>query len=418
MAWKLSSWLILLRTFQLIGALACGSLNGVLIAIIITRHLGLSKAMTMLELLIATLLACTVAALITQSTGARHKSKPWLVFFLVIDAVFCGVAISIISILAGTGLPTNCGGLTRSDFSGDDAPNKPAYGYTTIRFSDQENGHKGELDRFCAFEQSYYFIAVGLIFTYMASIAIAALLIYEQKYASNDNERLDLLERALASEDKILETPSPLSQTPRLPVNMPPPSEGIITRNTSVRSNITTATQGPDFFRPNMPPRRPVGQALLPPRKPMLGPHMNNGLGLVHSGFVPVPLDEEGDEAGIVADGMQHHSRHNMQQRELQPLQPLHHSHYQQYQGEQQPGSSQQQQHQHQRMPMVPILEDQAADSALVSDGMRPSEPMLPPYQPGSSHMPGHGPNDNDLRLSEYVKGGTRAQDMKDNGEY
>ncbi|KAK3332097.1 hypothetical protein B0T19DRAFT_94575 [Cercophora scortea] len=416
MAWKLSSWLILVRTFQLVAALACGSLNGVLIAIIMTRHLGLSKAMTMLELLIATLLVYTATALITQSTRERHKSKPWLIFFIVLDAVFCAVTISVISVMASAGLPIHCGGLTRSDYTGEDAPNKPDPGYTTVRFSDQENGHKGELDRFCAFEQSYYFIAIGLIFTYMAITTIASLLIYEQKYANNDNERLDLLERALASEDKILETPSPLSQTPRLPVNIPPPpSEGIITRNTSIRSNITSTTQGPDFFRPNMPPRRPVGQPLLPPRKPMTSPHMNSGLGLVQgSGFVPVPLDEESDEAGIVADGMQHHSRHNMQQRELQPLQPLHHSHYQQYQREQAGGSQQQQQ----RMPMVPILEDQAADSALVSDGMRPSEPMLPPYQPGSSHMPGHGPEDNELRLSEYVKGGTRAQEMKDNGGY
>lgn len=67
-------------------------------------------------------------------------------------------------------------------------------------------------------------------------------------------------------------------------------------------------------------------------------------------------------------------------------------------------------------MPML-LEEDQAADSALVSDGMRP-EPTLPPYEPGSSQMLGHGTESNDMRLSEYVKGQDRAQDMKDSGRY
>jgi len=64
------------------------------------------------------------------------------------------------------------------------------------------------------------------------------------------------------------------------------------------------------------------------------------------------------------------------------------------------------------------LEEEQTAESALVSDGMRP-EPMLPPYEPPQGrHMAGHGGESNDMRLSEYVKGGTRAQDMKDDGGY
>lgn len=68
-------------------------------------------------------------------------------------------------------------------------------------------------------------------------------------------------------------------------------------------------------------------------------------------------------------------------------------------------------------MPML-SEEDQSADHALVSDGMRPSEPMLPPYHPGNRRMSGHGGEDNEMRLSGYVKGQTRAQDMKDSGRY
>jgi hypothetical protein len=62
--------------------------------------------------------------------------------------------------------------------------------------------------------------------------------------------------------------------------------------------------------------------------------------------------------------------------------------------------------------------EEQSADSALVSDGMRPSEPTLPPYHPGNRRMSGHAGEDNEMRLSGYVKGQTRAQEMKDSGRY
>ncbi|RYO90356.1 hypothetical protein DL766_001181 [Monosporascus sp. MC13-8B] len=63
---------------------------------------------------------------------------------------------------------------------------------------------------------------------------------------------------------------------------------------------------------------------------------------------------------------------------------------------------------------------DPAAE-AMVTDGYRhPSQqrfPSLPPYSPGPSQsrfMEGHGNEGNEMRLSEYVKGQTRAQNMKD----
>lgn len=66
------------------------------------------------------------------------------------------------------------------------------------------------------------------------------------------------------------------------------------------------------------------------------------------------------------------------------------------------------------------------ANMAMVSDGSRYSgsirtdnNSQLPPYSPGSLRtMTGHGNEDNDMRLSEYVKGETRAQDMKDSGGF
>ncbi|KAI1410386.1 hypothetical protein F5Y13DRAFT_167676 [Hypoxylon sp. FL1857] len=63
------------------------------------------------------------------------------------------------------------------------------------------------------------------------------------------------------------------------------------------------------------------------------------------------------------------------------------------------------------------------AEAAMVTDGYRhPAQPgmlSLPPYMPGQSRgqfMEGHGDESNEMRLSDYVKGETRAQRMKDSG--
>lgn len=69
------------------------------------------------------------------------------------------------------------------------------------------------------------------------------------------------------------------------------------------------------------------------------------------------------------------------------------------------------------------------ANLAMITDGSRyspqqinnsnNSNNQLPPYSPGNhGRMNGHGDESNDIRLSEYVKGATRAQDMKDQGGY
>lgn len=65
------------------------------------------------------------------------------------------------------------------------------------------------------------------------------------------------------------------------------------------------------------------------------------------------------------------------------------------------------------------------ANLAMITDGSRytPGQTVdhtqLPPYSPGNlRRMDGHGDESNDIRLSEYVKGETRAQDMKDSGGF
>lgn len=74
---------------------------------------------------------------------------------------------------------------------------------------------------------------------------------------------------------------------------------------------------------------------------------------------------------------------------------------------------------------------DVSANLAMVADGSRytpqqhhqqgSDHNQLPPYSPGNNMratMHGHGGESNDIRLSEYVKGATAAQDMKDSNGF
>lgn len=66
---------------------------------------------------------------------------------------------------------------------------------------------------------------------------------------------------------------------------------------------------------------------------------------------------------------------------------------------------------------------DVSANLAMVADGPRYSPQadhnQLPPYSPGNARaMRGHGGESNDIRLSEYVKGATAAQDLKDSNGF
>ena len=260
------------------------------------------------------------------------------------------------------------------------------------------------MDRYCGFERSFFTIAVVLVFTYIATIVLESLGCYETNHTRNTkvDELLDSLERAKDDpiDLKLLDSNGSVpSQSTRFSV-VSPPSEGIITRTASLRSTLTSFTSSTTGQRPHAIPRRPIPQQDAPPLPvrrlslPKVGPPGAPGAA---TGFVPIPLDEDSAEAALVADGMQHSQV--SQQRSPAPMQ------------HRRTGSSAQ------AMPML-LEEEQTAESALVSDGMRP-EPMLPPYEPPQGrHMAGHGGESNDMRLSEYVKGGTRAQDMKDDGGY
>lgn len=126
----------------------------------------------------------TAIVLLVQHTGRRSlKHRDSITFaFVVGDILFTGLTIGLFSIISRSGVPSNCGGLTRSDCkipyplacqrrvswsltytpdkSGDTADN-PTKGYDTVRFGSGDE--KGELDHFCSLEKGYFFITIALL---------------------------------------------------------------------------------------------------------------------------------------------------------------------------------------------------------------------------------------------------------------
>ncbi|KAK4654592.1 hypothetical protein QC762_409010 [Podospora pseudocomata] len=369
MGWGSSSrWLAIARTLQLAAALVSTALHGFNTIWIHVKKLGMTQHMVILELLIVLITVYTTIAILVQHYNWRSITEPWLVAFVVLDLIFCAMTMVIISLLAWNGLPVSCVGLTRpKEYLAGDALN----GFSTNGFTDGNQNMPGELDKFCPLERAYFGFAHALVFFYIATIVLNIVRILELKYikigSSGEEEEVNL--KAV----KDLEEPSPISSAARVNLAPPaPPSEGIVSRTASLRSTTTASTSRPAYSA--VParahtaaiPRRPVGAGGAVP-----SPHRRPQ----SDAFNRVSLDEDSDnaEAALVSDGMRHQHR-QPPSRDYVPHPP----HQQQYPHP----------HNHHRMPSL-LEEDQMTttsdmEHALVSDGMRPSAPMLPPYEPGN----------------------------------
>ncbi|KAI1769322.1 hypothetical protein GGR53DRAFT_154196 [Hypoxylon sp. FL1150] len=379
--WSLSRWLLFGRLLQILGSLVTAVMNGFLLVYILQNRLGLAESMTALELMACFTFIYSAVVLLVQHTGSRRMrpSTPVIAAFVVGDVVFNGVAVATITVLACTGLPLDCHGLTRSNYDSTDAPNKPPEGYQTIRFGNDDDGTRGLLDKFCALEKGFYIIAVGLVFTYMLTAALGALRIFERHW--NEKGRLDPL---FPSTNNIYELSHMGSKiiSPNTSRDVATtssegiPSEGIITP--SSRTAPTLQTQGvissedlrrertfQERAQTDAAPVSPVSAAsptsqvspispVIPQRRSLMADP--DVLDASMGGLMAMPSPDPGEEAAI-------------------------------------------------------------------SDGYRPQQypgmPSLPPYSPGSSRsyiMEGHGDESNEMRVSDYIKGESRAQNMKDSG--
>ncbi|KAK8034633.1 hypothetical protein PG993_009628, partial [Apiospora rasikravindrae] len=383
-----SSWLVLVRGLQILGVLASALCNGFLLVYIHVNKLGLSPAMSALEIMTCSILIYTAIVLLVQHTGKRslRARASIIVPFVVGDVLFTGLMLGIITVLARTGVPSNCAGLTRSDCKiapihlfppfvlllvtanlklidkDDDASYDPPKGYSTIRFGDGSSDNKGVMDKYCALERAYYFISVAIIFSYMITVTLSILRICEGMYTRNNvvDERLTTateLYRLKTNRSKVRGM-STASQT-----RSPPMSP--------LRQGVTTSPSFPNGSSFQSQERRQILQQQM-----SSPPHHS-----VPTSPTTVAVDPARE--GLLIDDSQCADH------------------------------------------------DAEAEAAMVTDGYRPqgalshshsdpqgSMPALPPYTPGESSrfMVGHGNESNEMRLSDYVKGETRAQREKDHG--
>ncbi|ESA42134.1 hypothetical protein GE21DRAFT_8747 [Neurospora crassa] len=290
-----------------------------------------------------TLVYATLVVFI-QHSGHRSRKTGWLFTFVMGDIIFCGVDLAIITLLANAGLPSHCSGLATTKEEDHHKVYIPPPGFTTPGFASGSVGEKGQLDKFCAFERSYYAIALGLVFTYIATIILTVLRIFERNYTENSKciEVLNSLERADTLESKHSDASSQIIEAPRPhPDRSGPSSEGVITRTASIRSNVTAMTSstaagnGPYLsgaIQSNaIPPRRPVNQNVsVPARQLSVSTVRSNNTsrpGGAIANFAPVSPIDEGEidiGAALVADGPQyraHQSHNNIPHQQYQPNQ-------------------------------------------------------------------------------------------------
>ncbi|KAI1141769.1 hypothetical protein F5Y05DRAFT_272575 [Hypoxylon sp. FL0543] len=376
--WSVSRCLLFARLLQVCGTLVTAVMNGFLLVYINVNDLGLATSMFCLEMMVCIAFIYSAVVLLFQHAGNPHRRSrtPLIAAFVAGDLVFNGMMIAVITVLAGTGLPANCHGLTKSNIDEDDPHDKPPEGYDTIGFGD--GNIKGQLDRYCSLEQGFYFIAAGLVFTYVLTVTLGVLRIFEQRW---NHGRKDPI---FASTDDLyqLNDMRPKIRSPRPnrdPDGIVPSSEGIITPTS--RPNPSFHTQGirssgdlhrnRPFLEQSHPQSQPVPISPVSAASPTSQVSPISPVAHQHGQFIPAPGVLDTSMGGLMID----HSR-NLD-----------------------------------------------AEAAMVTDGYRhqvaPGMSSLPPYAPGQSRgqfMDGHGDESNEMRLSDYVKGETRAQRMKDSG--
>ncbi|KAI5919636.1 hypothetical protein F4810DRAFT_476052 [Camillea tinctor] len=361
--WGLPRWLVAIRSFQVLLEFVSAVMNGFLLAYIQINHLGWSSSLFALELMACAAFIYSSIVLLVQHTGRRrHNSSTAMIgTFLVLDVLLSGMLVGMVTVLAGAGVPSNCHGMTRDD---SDADYPPPPGYSTIRFGNGKD-EKGELDRYCAIEKGFFDLTIILIFAYIATITLGALRVAERHYAwggstdshikEEDSYRLDHVRSDSHRQESIT------SQR-----NESVPTHGVLTpvsRNSPTAPSQDTI-QSNSNYQSYGTQQRQVSHPVSPvsPVSPLTP--TNRAFEVSPSFEPPSPM------GGL----------------------------------------------------MITHATDEAAE-ATITDGyrhqMHSGMPSLPPYSPGPSRglfMAGHGDESNDMRLSDYVKGETRAQNMKDAG--
>lgn len=114
----------------------------------------------------------------------RSQRLSWMSGSICFDVVFCFLAVAIISILAYTGVPSNCSGLSKTvpgmalysrptqaladktsaiSVSQADALDLGSRGFNTTGDSNMQGQNRGTLDQYCGMERAFYFISLCIM---------------------------------------------------------------------------------------------------------------------------------------------------------------------------------------------------------------------------------------------------------------
>lgn len=67
MAWDIASWLILIRSGQMLAAFVCAAVNGYLLGLIYLKHLGFTSTLVALEATVRILQCCCLDVSMSRS---------------------------------------------------------------------------------------------------------------------------------------------------------------------------------------------------------------------------------------------------------------------------------------------------------------------------------------------------------------
>ncbi|KAI7783743.1 hypothetical protein LA080_011452 [Diaporthe eres] len=397
MGWGLMRWMVSVRSVQLMGSFIPGALNGWLLYYIYSKRIGFAHSMIVLQILITLVFFYTLLSLLVMNGYKRSRRAAWMTGSIFFDVVFCFFAVAIVSILAYTGVPSNCSGLSKTiPVNPQDPSDKHLLeaGFNKIGFSNMSGANNGTLDQYCGMERAFYSIALCIILTYIITIILSVIRVCQLRMYTKDEVDGLLKEREdmINLEHKLQDQEAASTPTPAQNVSpVAPQSNGGFaatnTRSNTHHSPVSRTTHHTTPSSSNRPARPGLRYA-----DPMPGPSSSSSASSYRARQPAEPVSPLSPDSPISSTAPLPHDRG-----------------------------------------FILSATDVSANLAMVADGSRytphqhqyqhqqADHNQLPPYSPGNNMratMHGHGGESNDIRLSEYVKGATAAQDMKDSNGF
>lgn len=263
MAWRVTTWLRVVRLLQLVGALVCAALNGFIIVVIYTRRRAPDgTALVNMEWMICIVLLMTAIILLVVHTGKRVQKQAFLAATVVIDLILLGILMAIFSIQSNGGLPDNCNNIALKNPTPSDKP----YGFFLMP----------EVDLHCNLMRTFFGVTCALFYSYIATVVLSCISMNSNTHLRN--------KRALALDDlsrEELGTPKPIDASSPGGASVPlsavrsygdnvrpsrrpapaPASEGVTSPRASLLSHAPQQQQDSGIL-PVMPARKPVAISL------------------------------------------------------------------------------------------------------------------------------------------------------------